>query len=355
LEGATIKRIILTGGGTAGHVMPHLAIIPPLKEEGWDIQYIGTEQGIERGLMEPHVSKYHAISTGKLRRYFDLRNLSDPFRVIKGMAQSMSILKKEKPDIVFSKGGFVSVPVAYAAAIRRIPVILHESDMTSGLANRLCAPFASVICTTFPETAQTIGKKAVACGTPLRSSLFEGDKMRARGEYGFSGEKPVLMITGGSSGAQAVNDLLRGALDLLKAFDVLHLCGKGNLDASLKSRRGYVQREFIDMADAYALADLVISRAGSNTICELLALAKPNLLIPYPAAASRGDQIDNARSFEKRGFSKVLMQEDATPKILADMVISLYNSRERYIAAMKSEPLADGSAILLNQIRKYAK
>ncbi len=335
--------------------MPHLAIIPRLKEEGWDVQYIGTANGIEQDIMEPHVSKYHAVSTGKLRRYFDLRNLSDPFRVVKGMAQSLSILKREKPDIVFSKGGFVSVPVAYAAAMSRIPVILHESDMTSGLANRLCAPFASVICTTFPETAQAMGKKGVACGTPLRSSLFGGSKMRARGEYGFSGEKAVLMITGGSSGAQAVNDLVRNALDMLKAFDVLHLCGKDNLDASLEGRKGYVQREFIDMADAYALADVVISRAGSNTICELLALAKPNLLIPYPTAASRGDQIDNARSFEKRGFSKVLMQEDATPKILADMVIGLYNSREKYIAAMKSEPLANGTDILLQQIYKYAK
>ena len=335
--------------------MPHLAIIPRLKAEGWDVQYIGTAQGIERSIVESLVSKYHAISTGKLRRYFDIKNITDPFRVIKGVAQSSMIIGVERPDIIFSKGGFVSVPVAYAASMKRIPLILHESDMTSGLANRLCVPFAKAICTTFPETAAAIGAKAVISGTPLRQSLFEGDRQRAFKEFGLSGKKPVLMITGGSTGAQAVNTLVRGALDKLRAFDILHVCGKGNIDERLSGRDGYVQREFIEMADVYAVAEVIISRAGSNTICEILALAKPNLLIPYPTAASRGDQIDNARSFEKRGFSKVLMQEDATSDILAKMVIELYNGRQRYVDAMKNEPIANGTEILLEQIYKHAK
>lgn len=352
-----MKRIILTGGGTAGHVMPHLALIPTLKAEGWDVQYIGSADGMERGLMEPLVSKYHPISTGKLRRYADARNLTDPFRVLKGMAQSAAVIKAEKPSIVFSKGGFVSVPVVYAASMRRVPVILHESDMTSGLANKLCLPFAKVICTTFPETAAALGKKAVATGTPLRASLFEGDRARALARFGFDGRKPVLMLTGGSSGAQALNAALRGALESLSDFDILHLCGRGNLAPELEGRPGYVQREFLldEMPDAYAMADLLISRAGSNTICELLALAKPNLLVPYPAAASRGDQLVNAASFEKRGFSMVLLQENMTPDSLRDAAVRLWNERGRYVSAMRAEPTANGAEAVLELIRRHAR
>jgi len=352
-----MKRIILTGGGTAGHVMPHLALLPILKEDGWDVQYIGTQDGIERRIMEPLVSRYHAISAGKLRRYLDPKNLSDPFRVAKGVAQSLRILGQERPAAVFSKGGFVSVPVSVAASMRRVPLILHESDMTSGLANRLCAPFASAILTTFPETARALGKKASASGTPLRPELFAGDRERAKRLFGFDGQKPVLLVTGGSLGAVAVNLLVRQALDRMPGFNVLHLCGKGNLDPALEGRPGYVQREFLmsEMADAYALADVVLSRAGSNTICEILALAKPNLLIPYPTQASRGDQIENAQSFAKRGFSRVLMQERATPELLARELIELYNNRDACIKAMRAEPLANGARAVVEAIYAHAK
>lgn len=352
-----MKRIVLTGGGTAGHVMPHLALIPVLRAEGWEIFYIGTENGIERSIIEPLGIPYYSVSTGKLRRYRDARNLSDPFRVLKGVGQSISLMKKLRPNIVFSKGGFVSVPVSYGAALCGVPVLLHESDLSSGLANKLCIPFARALCTTFPETAQAIGKKAVASGTPMRPALFQGDPARARSQFGLSSAKPVLMVTGGSLGAQALNEAVRGALDTLDGFQILHLCGKGNLDPALEGRKGYVQREFLmdEMADAYALADVVLSRAGSNTIHELLALAKPNILVPYPAAASRGDQIQNAASFEKRGFSMVIDQSLLTAQRLTQAVKTVYAHRETYIQAMRKTPLSDGTPIVMEQIHRYAK
>jgi len=352
-----MKRIILTGGGTAGHVMPHLALIPVLQKQGWEIHYIGTENGIERSIIEPLNIPYHGISAGKLRRYRDPRNLTDPLKVIKGVAQAAALMRKLKPAVVFSKGGFVSVPVSYGAALCGVPVILHESDLSSGLANKLCIPFAKALCTTFPETAQEIGKKAVPSGTPMRPSLFEGDAQRAREIFGLNAGKPVLMITGGSLGAQALNEAVRGALDQLKDFEILHLCGKGNLDPALEGRSGYVQKEFLlnEMADAYALADVVLSRAGSNTIHELLALAKPNILVPYPATASRGDQIQNAQSFEKRGFSVVIDQKDLTVQTLTQAVQKVYENRAQYRSAMEQTPLKDGTGIVLEQIFKHAK
>ncbi|MBE5760836.1 MAG: undecaprenyldiphospho-muramoylpentapeptide beta-N-acetylglucosaminyltransferase [Clostridiales bacterium] len=353
-----MKTIVLTGGGTAGHVMPHLALIPRLMSDGWNIHYIGTENGIERNIIEKIDGvAYHSVKSGKLRRYFDIKNFTDPFRVIAGCGEAFSLMGKLKPNVVFSKGGFVSVPVAAAAGLRGIPLVLHESDMTSGLSNKLSMPFAKAICTTFPETAKQLGHKAVPSGTPLRPALFEGDRQRGLKTFGFSGNKPVLLVTGGSLGAVSVNTALRKELPLLGAFDILHLCGKGNTDEELLERGGYVQREFLhdEMADAYAMADVILSRAGSNTICEILAMAKPNVLIPYPATASRGDQIDNASSFERRGFSKVLLQENMTPGSISRDIFDVYNRRGQYIDAMKAEPLANGVDIVLEQIYKYAK
>ena len=352
-------KIVMTGGGSAGHVTPNLALIPFLKEKGWDIAYIGGAEGMERALIEAVEGvKYHGISTGKLRRYFDVKNLTDPFRVIKGLAQARAILRRERPNVVFSKGGFVSVPVVYAAAICGIPVVSHESDMTPGLANKLNAPFTKVICTTFPETARQL-KRGVHTGTPLRAELYKGDKQRGLTMFSLDGHKPVLMMTGGSQGAVAVNTALRGALTkLLTSFDVLHLCGKGNLDPSLEGKEGYRQVEYLSegMTDAFAAADIVLSRAGSNSICELLALRKPNLLVPYPkGSTSRGDQVDNAISFEKRGFSRVLWQQDMTADRLYEEIMQTWKRREELAAAMRAEPSADGTQAVLEQIEKAAR
>ena len=340
-----MKHIVLTGGGTAGHVTPNIALIPRLKELGYQISYIGSYEGIEKKLIEELGIPYYGISSGKLRRYFDLKNFSDPFRVLKGFRQARKLLKELKPDVVFSKGGFVTVPVVIAAKKCGIPAIIHESDMTPGLANKLCLSSAAKICCNFPETVSSLPKdKAVLTGTPIRRELMDGDKETAREFCGFTDEKPVLMVIGGSLGAASVNENIRKILpELLKDFQVIHLCGKGKTDESLKSTEGYVQFEYIkdELPDLFALADIVISRAGANAICELNALKKPNLLIPLSANASRGDQILNARSFERQGFSMVMEEEEITEQTLLDAVHKLYANRKTYISAMSDSKHMD--------------
>lgn len=316
-----MKRIILTGGGTAGHVTPNIALVPKLKEKGYDIQYIGSYDGIERKLIEDLKIPYYGIASGKLRRYFDIKNFSDPFRVIKGYGQAVRLMKKLKPSVVFSKGGFVAVPVVMAAKHCHIPVVIHESDLTPGLANKLSIPSATKVCCNFPETISHIPDgKAVLTGSPIRQELLKGNRLKALDFCGFTADKPVLLVIGGSQGSVIVNDSIRGILpELLKTFQVIHLCGKGKLDPTLNYMDGYVQYEYIkdELADLFALADICVSRAGANAICELLALRKPNLLIPLSANASRGDQILNAESFERQGFSMVLSEEELAPSIPA--------------------------------------
>ena len=345
-----MKHIILTGGGTAGHVTPNIALIPALQEKGYKISYIGSYNGIEKQLIEELGIPYYGIASGKLRRYFDLKNFSDPFRVIKGYFQAKSLMKKLKPDVVFSKGGFVTVPVVIAAGKRHIPAIIHESDMTPGLANKLCLSSATKVCCNFPETVNNLPKdKAVLTGTPIRQELLHGNKEHARAYCGFTSDKPVLLVIGGSLGAASVNENVRKILpELLKEFQVIHLCGKGKTDSSLEHTAGYVQYEYIkeELPDLFALADIVISRAGANAICELNALAKPNLLIPLSANASRGDQILNARSFERQGYSMVLEEEEITESVLMDSIRKLYENRNSYIEAMQSSKQLDS----INQI-----
>ena len=373
------RKIVLTGGGTAGHVTPNIALLPSLREAGYEIAYVGSEDGIEKELMLDCGVSYIGVPTGKLRRYFDLKNFTDPFRVIKGFSEARRFLKSYRPDVVFSKGGFVSVPVVRAAASLRIPCVIHESDMTPGLANKLCYSAAAKICCNFPETMEKLpGKKAVLTGTPIRAELFSGDREEGLRICGFAKDavisaaeastastdsaenvprivpeivpeiapgivpdtgKPVLMIMGGSQGAQSVNEAVRKHLDeLLRDFRVIHLCGAGKYDASLDNVEGYRQFEYVkdDLKHLFAAADVIVSRAGANAIFEILALQKPNLLIPL-SVGTRGDQILNARSFEAQGFSKVLVEseeEGVLDKKLVSTVRALYSEREKYIAAM---------------------
>ena len=354
-----MKHIVLTGGGTAGHVTPNIALMGRLKEQGYQISYIGSYNGIEKTLIEELGIPYYGISSGKLRRYFDLKNFTDPFRVLKGFSEARKLLKQLKPDVVFSKGGFVTVPVVVAAGRLKIPAIIHESDMTPGLANKLCIPSAVKVCCNFPETKAHLPEgKAVVTGTPIRPELLQGDAAKGRDFTGFTSEKPVIMIIGGSLGAQAVNDAVRRILpDLLKDFQVVHLCGKGKRDDSKNDLKGYVQYEYIEseLADLFAMADIVISRAGANAICELQALKKPNLLIPLSANASRGDQILNARSFEKQGFSMVLEEEAITDEVLLRAVHDLYDRRETYRAAMENAPGQDSISVICDLIRSCQK
>ena len=352
-----MKRIVLTGGGTAGHVSPNQALIPLLLKEGWEIHYIGTKAGIERTLIEPMEGvTYHAVSSGKLRRYFDLKNFTDPFRVIAGALQSVAIIGKLKPSIVFSKGGFVSVPVVVGSALCRVPVVMHESDITPGLANKLCKPFAKAICTTFPECAKLLGSKGLLTGTPLRASIFSGKREKGLALAGFDGSKPVLMMIGGSLGAQTVNAALREALpELTKKFDVLHVCGKGNKDESLENLPVYRQFEYLsdELPDAFACADIVLSRAGSNSLSELMALKKPMLLIPYHSG--RGDQVLNANSLKARGLAHVMIQSDMNAKSLVTALDALWEERELLTQRLAALPDADGTKAVLDQIHKYAK
>ncbi len=340
-----MKRIVFTGGGTAGHVTPNIALIPKLKSLGYDIHYIGSYEGIERRLIEDYRIPYYGISTGKLRRYFDLKNFSDPFRVIKGFMEAKQVLKTLKPDIVFSKGGFVSVPVVRAASALKIPCIIHESDMTPGLANSLCIPVAKKVCCNFPETLQKLPEeKAVLTGSPIRAELTKGDKEKGLSMCGFHSGKPVIMVIGGSLGAAGVNTLVREALPkLLEDFQVVHICGKEKIDNLLLSTEGYKQFEYVkeDLKDLFAMADIVISRAGANAICELLALRKPSLLIPLPARASRGDQILNAKSFESQGFAMVADEDYLTAVTLTEKVHELYFTRQSYIEAMQNSNQRD--------------
>ncbi len=340
-----MKRIVFTGGGTAGHVTPNIALIPKLKSLGYDIHYIGSYEGIERKLIEDYRIPYYGISTGKLRRYFDLKNFSDPFRVIKGFMEAKQVLKTLKPDIVFSKGGFVSVPVVRAASSLKIPCIIHESDMTPGLANSLCIPAAKKVCCNFPETLQNLPEeKAVLTGSPIRAELTKGSKEKGLSMCGFHGGKPVIMVIGGSLGAAGINTLVREALPkLLDDFQIVHICGKEKIDNLLLSTDGYKQFEYVkeDLKDLFAIADIVISRAGANAICELLALRKPSLLIPLPARASRGDQILNAKSFEAQGFAMVADEDYLTAVTLTEKVHELYFTRQSYIESMQNSNQQD--------------
>lgn len=351
-----MKRIILTGGGTAGHVTPNIALLPGLKELGYDIHYIGSYNGIEKNLIEQFKIPYHGISSGKLRRYFSLQNFTDPFRVLKGFGEARKLIKSLKPDVIFSKGGFVSVPVVIAGKQCHVPTIIHESDMTPGLANRLAIPSATKVCCNFPETLVHLPKeKAVLTGSPIRQELLVGNKDAALKFCGLKESKPVILIIGGSLGSVVVNNAVRAILpELLKSFQIIHLCGKGKIDESLKSFEGYVQFEYIqdELKDLFALADIVISRAGANAICELLALHKPNLLIPLSANASRGDQILNARSFERQGYSIVLEEEELKDSALLDAIQKLYREKDAYIDAMKQSTQQDSIKTILGLIQK---
>lgn len=349
-----MKKIVLTGGGTAGHVTPNIALLPSLQEAGYEITYIGSYDGIEKKLIEDFQIPYVGIATGKFRRYLDVKNLTDPFRVIKGFGEARKFLKNYRPDVIFSKGGFVSVPVVRAAATLGIPCIIHESDMTPGLANKLCIPVAKKVCCNFPETYQMLpADRAVLTGSPIRAELAQGNKIAGLDMCGFTANKPVIMVIGGSLGAANVNKAVRDALSpLLAKYQIVHLCGKGKIDDSLLEIPGYKQFDYIkaELKDLFAMADMVISRAGANAICELLALRKPNILIPLPAASSRGDQILNAKSFEDQGFSMVINEEILTTDLLVRKIDELYNNRLTFMENMANSGQMDSIKTIMQLI-----
>lgn len=354
-----MKSIVFTGGGSAGHVTPNLALIARLKQLGWRVDYIGSAQGIEKSIMEEAGIPFHPISSGKLRRYFDLQNFKDPFKVMKGVLDAYRIIRRLKPDAVFSKGGFVSVPVVFAGWMNRVPVIIHESDMTPGLANKLSIPFATKVCVTFPETVRHLpsGKSEVT-GLPIREEMLKGSASKGLAACDFHRQKPVLFVMGGSLGSRAINEAVRVSLDrLLERFQIVHICGKGNVDPTLQQVRGYRQFEYVStqLPDLLAMADVVISRSGSTSIFEFLSLHKPMLLVPLTKNASRGDQILNAQSFRAQGFGEVLEEERLDGETLASEIIRLYENRGTYIANMAGRSNQDSIARIVGLLESVSQ
>lgn len=352
------KRIIFTGGGSAGHVTPNLALIDRLKGR-WEITYIGSKNGIEKDLVQAHGITYCAISSGKLRRYFDMKNFKDPFKVMAGVMQAYRIIRKIKPDLIFSKGGFVSVPVVIGGWLNRVPVYIHESDITPGLANKIAVKFATKLFVTFEEaSAHFPASKVIYSGAPIRDALFQGNKEKGLRFLGFRPDKPVLLIMGGSLGARKINEEVRMSLPaLLGNYQIVHLCGKGNIAPELDQTPGYGQYEYIDqeLPDVMAAASIILSRAGSNAIFEFLALKKPMILIPLPLRASRGDQILNAASFKKKGFCEVLDNDSLTAEELQKTIADVYHNRYDYIDRMtKAQNATQGIGTILKTLTHEA-
>ncbi len=351
-------KILFTGGGTAGHVTPNVALIEKFQEENWDCCYVGSKNGIEKEIIAKLDIPYHGIASGKLRRYFAWRNFTDPFLILLGVLQSLVICLQVRPSVVFSKGGFVAVPIVFAAWVFRIPIICHESDVTPGLANKLCFPFAAKICVNFGETKQYIpADKVVVTGTPIRRSLAEGNRERGKQYLGITNDKPILLVFGGSLGARVINAQIRSALSALsEKFVVVHVAGSGNIDDSLSATRDYIQAEYLmdEFGDVLAAADLVIARAGANSIYELLVTRKPHILIPLSVKASRGDQLVNARTFAQAGFSQVIEEDDLTDEVLLKKVDEVFADREVIKARLAKYEVQDSVLVISELIKKAA-
>ncbi len=352
-------KIVLTGGGTSGHVTPNIALIDVLKEHFEEIYYIGTEKGVEKNLIEGEGIPFFAIEAGKLRRYIDMENIKDISKIFKGYKKSVKILKKLKPDVVFSKGGFVSCPVVWAAHKLKIPVVLHESDITPGLANKLSLPFATKICYAFPETEKHLPEnKRVYTGLPVRKKILEGDREKGLKICGFENNKPALTVIGGSLGSVFLNDTVRMNLDeLLKHFNICHLCGRGHIDHSLLNVNGYCQFEYVnhELCHIMAATDMLVSRAGATAIFEIVELKKPALLIPLSRRASRGDQIDNAKSFAKQGLVEYIEEEDLNPSEFTQKVLSLYMNKESYVKIQSEKTSKDSRVAVVDAILEAVK
>ena len=352
-------KIVLTGGGTSGHVTPNIALFEPLKKEGFEIFYIGTKKGIENTLIKQENIPFYEIEAGKLRRYLDMENVKDVARIIKGTSQAKKILKEIKPDVVFSKGGFVSCPVVWAAKSLKIPVIIHESDITPGLANKLSFSSATKICCAFPETKKSLPEgKSIYTGLPVREEIKTGDRTKGEQLCGFEDKKPMLLIMGGSQGSEFLNKLVRANLDdLMKIFDVCHLCGKGHVDETLLNIKGYCQFEYLnhELKDVLAAADMLVSRAGATAIFEILALKKPALLVPLSRKASRGDQIENSKSFKKQGFCEYEEEENLTGESFVNKVKEVFLNKDRYITNQQKADMSDTVRNIVKIIKEVSE
>ncbi|KXH81776.1 undecaprenyldiphospho-muramoylpentapeptide beta-N-acetylglucosaminyltransferase [Sporosarcina sp. HYO08] len=351
--------VLLTGGGTAGHVSVNEALIPFFSEKGYELHYIGSHDGIEKEIIGDGHSEvtYHAIQSGKLRRYFSMKNFTDPFRVGAGVLQAYGIIRKLKPEIIFSKGGFVSVPVVLAAKMAKVPVVTHESDVTPGLANKIALPFSNHIFTVFEQTLQYVpAEKATCTGSIIRPELFHGNRQEGLRIAKLSGQKPVLIVMGGSQGSAVLNEAIRSDLpSILNDFEVIHLCGRGHKDSSLHGQEGYAQFEYVteELPHLLAASDFAVSRAGSNAIFELLAIRKPMLLIPLSASKSRGDQILNASHFKKLGLAEVIQEEEVGQRPFSEELRSFRSEEDNLLQKMHATALPKTPDVMVDLILSY--
>lgn len=353
-----MKKIVLTGGGTAGHVMPNIALLKYLEKEFDEIHYIGSHNGIERNIIEKYPQViYHGISTVKLIRSLTPKNLLIPFKLLKSLRETRKILKGINPSVIFSKGGFVSVPVVLAGSKLKIPIIAHESDSSIGLANKIIIKKCEKMCFSFENLAKKYKEKGLYTGSPIRDNIFKGDKEKTLKELNFAPNKTTILIMGGSLGATAINNVIfENAEELSKKYNIIHIVGKNNINKKLINLKNYKQIEFTNQIENYfAAADLIISRSGSNSIFEFLALKKPMILIPLPKASSRGDQILNAQIFHNNGFSHILYQEKLNKDSLLDLISYVFQNKNFYVSNMQKSTIQNANKLILNEIKKVAK
>ena len=355
-----LSRVVVTGGGTAGHVVPAIPVVEALSAQGCEVHFVGGVEGPERGLMANLPAIYHGVRTGKLRRYLSMQNLLDCFRIPLGVFQAWQLLRRIAPEVVFSKGGFASFPAVLGAWLNGIPVVAHESDLTPGLANRLALPFVAALCLNFDASTMARRRlRTVVTGTPLRRQLLEGDARRGRALLGIDGgaERPVLLVVGGSQGAARLNEVLRAALpELLKSHWVVHVCGPGRTAAGYADQPGYMQVEYVDdgWGDVIAAAGLVVSRAGANALSEWLTLGVPHLLVPLPKTASRGDQLENAAFAAANGWSLVIEEHELDAATLLAGIAKLADDAPDVRRRLQTFRTRDSTALILDELERAA-
>lgn len=349
-------KILLTGGGTAGHVMPHLALMEEFRKHFTDIVYVGSINGMEKDIIKNHKNiTYHEIVTTKFVRRKIWKNLLIPFKLIKSISQSKKIIKQEKPNVIFSKGGYVSLPVVIASKKCKVPVVAHESDLEMGLANKLSKPFCKVICTTFEKTSENC-KKAIWTGSPIRADMIK-TKQQALKNLNINTNMPILAITGGSLGSRFINNKIWEEIySLTEDFFVIHITGKNNINEKLKNVSNYKQIDFtMDIGSVLSASDIIVSRAGSNTIFELAVMQKPMLLIPLPKGNSRGDQVENAKYFNRQGYANFVTEEQLEKQTLKSHVVQTFKEKDKLVSNLKKSGICPGNKKILEIILKNAK